>query len=1148
MTNMDGDGRGFLSDANRNEILPLALLGGASEENAASEMIVEPKVFKPVEETTEYPAKKKRKVRHTKDEGRKSGSEGVGAMFHPNGNDGKPSMSNLTVKVSGARNDQFDVESRLVSEGTSLPSLTEKTNLGSILDSQNINSSATREEDNRFERMVDCGLGEDARHLEVVSVMVPSSSAREMDANGGGGNVSSAGSMRKKKKVQKTAAKIQETLDMELIGEGERINPSTDKMAEGNGLSLEDDHEVIKLSNNKAPGHVGPDLALKEASLLLDAEKSIFTIANSHKLLGSDAKKEDNAVECEMESKLDQDVPTMHAEGVCTKIPDFSAALMDAGAGSRDVNTDVKRKKRKVKRTAKVKDTREMELIGNDEIKNPHETIRSLENGVSLCSDEWKKDNAVESKIDSKFDEEVPAMHAQSVSTSIPDISAALTDAGAGSRDVNTDAKKKKRIVKITAEVKDIRDVEQIGNDEMKIPDETIRPEENGVLGSDDWKKDNAVECKMDSELDQDVPTMHAEGVCTNIPEFSAALMDGGSGSGDVNTDMKRKKKKVKRTAKVKGTRDMEHIGKIEMKNLPEIIRSEENCVSLEHDNKVTLPSASKAPDHVYPDLAMKEASIIRDADNVMEPEISSCIKGNKKKREKKLVGINMENSCIADIHGIRGSLDLPSLSGYHILKGTGNEESIGLNGGKGVEMILMDVSNNDAQEKIWDVNRREADLVETQTEQVLEDVNIRNNMTREKPRSSAGDRHTDFPSAETENTIMESNHADKDNENTGYRHTKSKKKKKRRHTANDVQENLPVGDPQVGSELEATKQTSIFANSELEGRCVNSSQVLSRKSEEKVDTKHELVLNTDGHAENTGKSGEGINFKQYFVADQLQNEVDSSDKVRNATMSQRSSTKVESNDFPSLTIPTELRNSINSFENKKPESNSVREDTVRAMYGSVHNSDRDETSPNSLKKSLKTTEKEVNDSSPELCEMPSQNPNDIVTAPSFQNKIPSLDKSSSERSETLHNNVGNEKPLLGSNATFITAMKTPKKKIPVAKSGAILNSNRGKEGPVLGQNATSLMLAKTPKKKISLAKSGAIFQDNSGESSGDENGTMQSNDSTLSPSDSSSMSGDSAGDSELSQNSVSNGMSYITLKLNIICLMIGKLYFMCIL
>lgn len=852
-TNTDDDCRGFKSDANRNDILSLSLQDGAAEKNAVSEMIAGPKVDKHVEKITdshrsiyseehftgaESHAKKKRKVSHSRDECQNSSLGGGGAMFHPDGKDGKHTISESIVKVSGVRNDQYDVEGRLVSEGISPPAMAETSNM----DSQNINGSDRRNENNGFESVFDYGLGQDVptQHSGVVSVMVPDSSARLMDVSGGAesGDVNTAGVRRKKKKVQNTVAKVQDTTDTENFGK-------CDQMEGGQGFSLKNDHEVMMLSNSKAPGQVEPDLALAEASLLQDAEKYNFSIANSQKLLDY-GREEDNVLESKLNYELDQGLPTVQSGGICTNKPNSAARLVDAAGGIADVNTDGKKRKKKKLQTTLVN-------------------------------------------------------------------------------------------------VQDTRDVEQIGNGEMeKSHTDTINSEE----------------------------------------------------------------------------------------------KEEGKGASMLHDYEVILPLDSKAPDHVDPNFALKEASIVRDADAAMEPEISSGIrKRKKKKREKKPLGTSIENSGITEIqNGIRGSWGLPSPSSDHTPKETGKEENIKLNEGKDVPMKLLDGSNHDAQDKVWDVNRRETDLeIKTQTEQTVVDVSVVKRIMAENTKSSAGDCNTDFPTAETENT-MESNQADKGNGNTENGDRKAKKKrKKKKHTATDVLEKEVIH--------------------------VDSSQILPRKSEEEADKMHELAVNIDDVAENSAKGSEGINFKQYFVPGQLQNKVDSSVQVRNGTKLKRSSKRANDDDLPSVNISTELQNSSKSFENRKTKKNSYRKDSGRTKGDSTQNSDWDAISHHSFERSSVAPEIEVKDSSPsELRETTRQKLNGIVAAPTIRNKNPSLDKSSLQ-------------------------------------------------------------------KKILLAKSGAIFQDISGESSGDENGIMHSNDRTLSSSDNSSMSGDSARESELSQSSTSKGM-----------------------
>lgn len=622
------------------------------------------------------------------------------------------------------------------------------------------------------------------------------------------------------------------------------------------------------------------------------------------------------------------------------------------------------------------------------------------------------------------------------------------------------------------------------------------------LLGSDERKEDNAVESKMDYELGQDVPTEHSGGVSVKVPDLSARLMDASGGLGDVNTDgNKRKKKKVQKTAaKIQDTTDMEQTRKDEsMKPCTETHTSEkkeeEKVLSLDHDHEIIIPSNSKASDLVDPDLALKEASFLQDADAVMEPDISSGIKKKKKKkkREKKSADTNLEKSGIEQTdNGITGSSGL-------LFPSTDHHE------GKDVQTRLLESSTLDAGEKVKGVDRDEADiLILTQAEQTLEDVGTGNKKMEKKTQSSAGNCHADFPAVDTENLIVEFNQVDKDNENTENKERKAtKKRKKRKLAASDVQENLPIKDQKVGIEALATKETSLsFVNSEQEGRHVDSSQGLPHKSEEKFDEMHGVAVNTDDLANTSEKEGEGINFKQYFVPGQYQDKVDSGDKVKKTTkLNQEMKTlkKVKDDDLPSVSISTELQNTIKSFEIKKTENKSrVRKGSGKSKGDSAQNSDWDEMIPNSFRRASGASGKEVKDSSPsEMCKTTLQKPSEILAASSCLNKKnPSLDKPSSERSETFPR----------------------KRRNKMSQSGL---------------NKTNIMLVKTPQKKSLFTKPGAIFQDNSGESSGDENGTVHSDGSTLSPSDSSSMSGYSVGESDLSQDSTRNGMFYPMFKFN---------------
>ncbi|KAL3626873.1 hypothetical protein CASFOL_029278 [Castilleja foliolosa] len=72
----------------------------------------------------------------------------------------------------------------------------------------------------------------------------------------------------------------------------------------------------------------------------------------------------------------------------------------------------------------------------------------------------------------------------------------------------------------------------------------------------------------------------------------------------------------------------------------------------------------------------------------------------------------------------------------------------------------------------------------------------------------------------------------------------------------------FPVEDQKNG-----TRENSItFVNSESDGIHEASSEVPSRQSEEKLEEKHEIVVNTDDPARTTKDEGVTINFKEFFV------------------------------------------------------------------------------------------------------------------------------------------------------------------------------------------------------------------------------------------------------------------------------------------
>ncbi|KAL6508920.1 hypothetical protein OROHE_021479 [Orobanche hederae] len=109
--------------------------------------------------------------------------------------------------------------------------------------------------------------------------------------------------------------------------------------------------------------------------------------------------------------------------------------------------------------------------------------------------------------------------------------------------------------------------------------------------------------------------------------------------------------------------------------------------------------------------------------------------------------------------------------------------------------------------------------------------------------------------------------------------------------------------------------------------------------------------------------------------------------------------------------------------------------------------------------------------------------------------------------------------------------MGTPKSSLPHKKNVSLNKSSFQSSEKVpekreikmsqSGLNGTNRMEMKTTEKRSLLA--GAIFDDNSGESSGDENEMAHLSGSTESPSDCSSMSDYSVGESNLSQDSIRN-------------------------
>ncbi|KAL0421491.1 UNVERIFIED_CONTAM: hypothetical protein Slati_3172000 [Sesamum latifolium] len=634
------------------------------------------------------------------------------------------------------------------------------------------------------------------------------------------------------------------------------------------------------------------------------------------------------------------------------------------------------------------------------------------------------------------------------------------------------------------------------------------------LLGSDERKEDTVLESiipescmnsKQECELGRDVPTEHLGYVSNKVPDVSASLMDANGAIDDVNSDGtgRKKKKSQKTAAKIQDATEMEYTRKGEsLKPSTETRKSgrkkEEKALSVNHDNEVILASYNKTSDLADPSLILKEASMppLLDANAVMEPEISSVRK--KKKRAKKSADTNQEKSGIEQTDNVvSGSSGLLCPSTDYIPEETDKEERILYDEGKDVQMKIIDTSTTDAIDKVPTANRNAAKfMILTQTKQGLEDVASGKVEVEEKTKYSAGNCHADDPAKEKENHILEFNQVEKNSDNTEDKDNKAKKKRKKRNpTESDIQEILPVKDQKVGVVVSTTKEESIgFVNTALEARDVASSQVLSCRSQEKLEEMHGGAADHAGDLARTSEhEGEGINFKQYFVPGQYQDKADSTDRVKKATKSKverKNGKKVKDNGLPPVSNSTELQNSVKSLENQESEKKSrVRKSSEMRPGDSAQNSDREDVIPNSVTRSLIVSGKRMYDSSPSGCwrQRPFKSPMRFMLNLLPRRKRTSLDKSSSKRSDTFHEKRGNKTLQSGLSATHKMAMKTPQKK-------SLFN------------------------------KLGTIFQDNSGESSGDENGAVHSDASTRSPSDSSSLSSYSVGESDLSQDSTRNG------------------------
>ncbi|KAL6562705.1 hypothetical protein OROGR_003712 [Orobanche gracilis] len=377
----------------------------------------------------------------------------------------------------------------------------------------------------------------------------------------------------------------------------------------------------------------------------------------------------------------------------------------------------------------------------------------------------------------------------------------------------------------------------------------------------------------------------------------------------------------------------------------------------------------------------------------------------------------------------------------------------------KGQNVPLLDSSNKDGDEKVLGAHGNEADSVmSTQTKQTLEAVASGNGEMDKDTQNYAVNAHADFHVSGKESQILDSDQV-KDSDNAVNKDQKAKNKRKKKVlTTSDIQENLTEEQKVCVGVSTAEGNSKSYINSEMEELHVASSQVVSRKSEEKIEEKHEFAINTDDLARKNEDEGEGINFKQYFVPCQYQDKVPSPGKMKKASqsnMEMKYLKKVKRKGLSSVSISTDVESSLDLAANQESESKTrARKDSAK----------RHGDSATTIQKPMGTPESSLS-----------------------HKKNASLKKSSSRSSE-----------------------KVPEKReIKMSQSGL---------------NGTNRMEMKTTEKSSLLA--GAIFDDNSGESSADENGMTHLSGSTGSPSDSSSMSDYSVGKSNFRQDSIKNGSS----------------------
>ncbi|KAL3819318.1 hypothetical protein ACJIZ3_005223 [Penstemon smallii] len=1113
------------TDVNR---IPLTLMslrdGGGTDNNGDSEMtaglkvksltktVDSPSNYKSAENCmeTESPAKKKRKMRHNDDVYHSSSMEpevvGSGNSMVVDAvkeapvamlgykQQGKPTEA--AAEVSGVVNDQHNIDNMVAFQGTIVHAAAEMTNLERV-NSQSILTSDNKKEDTMLSCLIPANLlvgkseteprqNVPTKYSDAVTLKDSNLSDRITDISGSVEDAKSDGKNIRKKKAKKAATDM-DCKARKGVSIQETVVPMAEEMSNLGGI----------LDNQR---------------LLISDQRKVDTILESVV--------PDNSMAGKSENELGQNVPTDHSVDVTIEEPNLLDRSIDSSRTMRSTISAGNKKRKKVKKTAaNIQDTSDLEretMKGDSSegaCRLPEGEKINLGGTANsqnlLASDKGKEEtslgnvvpeNSVTKKSENGLGQNVPTDHLKGVIVKELNLSSEVVDSSGEMQYAKSDVNMKKRKAKRTAaKVQDTSNMEyearkDEANEGTCVPAAAEKSTLNSqiLLASDKGKEDTVLESVIpelktsmsENELGQDIPPQHVEGVTVNESNFSARLLDTSGTMEDAKSDeIKRKKKKYKKTAaKVEGLSSMEHeTGKGESEKM-----EEENQVSLNQDHDMMLSSYNRTSDSVDPDSSTKETSSLPNllsANIVIEPIISNDGR-KKKKKGKRSADNNIENSVTVQTNNVpSGSSVLNHSSTDHITGETGKTESILYHPDKDVSVKLSNSDAADANEKVRVANEGETDHRSlTQTEETLEDAGTGKKKTRKK-NQSIGNSNAEFPVLEKEKQIMESNQEEKHSKITGNREKKYKsKRKKSQITSSDVQENSLIKDKKVDAEIATKENSTSFVNSEQKLGHVASSQVIPDKSEEKFEV-HKSVVNTDH---------QGINFEQYFVHGSSQDKVGSGNKVKEATEStgaMETGRKVKKHGLPLVSNSTELQNSLKS--NDQESENESRVKSARGKRDSALNSDQNSVISNSINTSVAVSGNGLIGSSPREMQT--------------KEKKASLPKSSSGRSTTFLKNKGDKKLQPESTNLF---------KIP----GSIFQDNSYES------SGTHKTVFKTPQTKSLLTKPGSIFQDNSGEDFGDENGTVDSDATTCSPSDSSSQSGHSEGESDTSHKSIGNG------------------------